>query len=85
MNKVTIHINGMMCGMCEAHINDVLRKLYPRAKKVNASHMKAEATLLMEEPVNEEALRKAIDETGYTYVSYETEPYEKKGFFSRWK
>ena len=25
------------------------------------------------------------EETGYTYVSYETEPYEKKGFFSRWK
>ena len=36
-----------------------------------------------ETPVEEAVIKKAIDETGYTYKGMKTEPYEKKGFFSR--
>ena len=38
MIKTTLKIEGMMCSMCEAHINDVIRKAVPGAKKVSSSH-----------------------------------------------
>ena len=47
MNKITLKIDGMMCGMCEAHINDTIRKVYPKAKKVASSHSKGETTFLL--------------------------------------
>jgi ATP-binding cassette subfamily B protein len=31
MIKTTLKIDGMMCSMCEAHINDVIRKTVPGA------------------------------------------------------
>ena len=39
MIKTTIKIEGMMCGMCEAHVCDAIRKAVPYAKKVKASHI----------------------------------------------
>ena len=29
MWKYTVEVNGMMCGMCEAHVNDAVRKACP--------------------------------------------------------
>ena len=29
MEKITVEVSGMMCGMCEAHINDAVRKAFP--------------------------------------------------------
>ena len=81
MEKITVKIEGMMCGMCEAHINDVIRHIYPKAKKLVVSRKRNEAAFVSDEPVDEETLRKAIAETGYTFVSMTSEPYEKKGLF----
>ena len=39
MLQITVKIDGMMCGMCEAHVNDAIRKAFP-VKKVSASHSK---------------------------------------------
>ena len=83
MIKTTVRINGMACSMCEAHLCDVIRKLCPQAKKVSASHTKAEASFLTESEVNADELRRAIDATGYEFVSCESAPYEKKGLFGR--
>lgn len=80
MKKYTVKVDGMMCGMCEAHINDVVRKIIPDAKKVSASHKKGIATFLAEE-VDEEKLIQAVAETGYTVLGIESEPYKKKGLF----
>lgn len=85
MIQHTVQINGMACSMCEAHINDVIRRLYPQAKKVSASHGKAEASFLTESAIDAEELRRAIDATGYEFVSCESAPYEKKGLFGRRK
>ena len=81
MIKTTLKIDGMMCSMCEAHINDVIRKAVPGAKKVSASHVKGEAGFLMEEAVDEKLLKDAIAATGYTCLSVDSSPYEKKGWF----
>ena len=61
MNKVTLKIDGMMCGMCEAHINDVIRKNMPDAKKVSSSFKKGESTFLYEGTVDEEKLKEAME------------------------
>ena len=81
MNKVTAKIDGMACAMCEAHIQEAIRKAFPEAKKVSASRAKHEATFLMETAPEEEKLAEAVKNSGYDFISMKTEPYEKKGFF----
>ena len=83
MNRVTMKIDGMMCGMCEAHVCDAIRKAVPSAKKVEASRRKQEASFLTEEAVDAAGLKAALDATGYTCRDIETAPYEKKGLFRR--
>lgn len=84
MIKTTVKIDGMMCSMCEAHIQDVIRKSVSGAKKVSASHSRGEASFLSEEAPDAAALKAAIDATGYTCLGVESAPYERKGLFG-WK
>ena len=79
MIKTTLEIDGMMCGMCESHVNDAVRK-FADVKKVSSSHSKGRTEIITEEPLDEEELKKAIDDTGYRVLSIKTEPYKKKGF-----
>ena len=81
MIKTTMKMEGMMCSMCEAHINDVIRKVVPGAKKVSSSHAKGEASFLSEEAVDVKLLKNAVAATGYTCTSVVSEPYVKKGWF----
>ena len=80
MWKYTLEVNGMMCGMCEAHVSDAIRGALP-VKKVTASHTKGQAVILSEAPLDEEALRAAIGKTGYEVQGVSARPYEKKGLF----
>lgn len=51
MEKITVEVSGMMCGMCEAHINDAVRKAFPRrgegqflpCKKSDGNHQQESA------------------------------------------
>ena len=81
MLKITVGVDGMMCGMCENHINDAIRKAFS-VKKVTSSHSKGQTVILTEQDIDEAEIRKAIDATGYTVTSFAKEPYEKKGLFS---
>lgn len=81
MIQTILQIDGMMCGHCEAHVNDTIRQAFP-VKKVESSHTKKETVILSEEPLDEEKLRAVIAQTGYTLGEIRTEPYEKKGLFS---
>ncbi len=81
MQKAVLKIDGMACGMCEAHINDVVRKTVPGAQKVTSSHKKGETSFIAEGEIDLEALRAAIDKTGYVYRSGEVVPYVKRGLF----
>ena len=38
MIQITMKIDGMQCGMCESHINDSIRRVFP-VKKVTKSIM----------------------------------------------
>ena len=80
MYETKVKIDGMMCGMCESHINDAIRSAFS-VKKVSASHGKGEADIISEEPIDEAKLREAITKTGYDFVSMMSKPYEKHGLF----
>ncbi len=82
MVKTTVEIDGMMCGMCESHINDVIRRTF-KVKKVVSDRGKGQATIISEEAPDPELLKKAIGDTGYTAGEVRTEAYEKKGLFGR--
>lgn len=80
MYKTTLKIEGMMCGMCEAHINDAIRRDHP-VKKVRADRKKNEAVILSEYPLSEEELKKTVEATGYTVTGFSIEEEQpKKGF-----
>jgi copper chaperone CopZ len=79
MIKTTLKIDGMACSMCEAHVNEAIRKTGP-VKKVTSSHSKGTAEIISEKALDETALRSAIEATGYRVLSVESTPYEKKGF-----
>jgi copper chaperone CopZ len=80
MTRITVSIDGMMCGMCEAHICDAVRRELD-VKKVKASHTKKQAVIISENDIPDDALRAVIDKTGYTFLSARREPYIKKAFF----
>lgn len=82
MWKYTVHVEGMMCGMCESHVNDTLRAAFP-LKKVSSSHSKGETVLVTAEEIPEDALRRVLEPTGYKLVSVQTAPYVKRGLFHR--
>jgi len=83
MFKNILKIDGMMCSMCEAHVNDVIRKIVPDAKKVSSSHSKGESTFVSENLPDEAALKSAIEETGYKMLEINSEEVENKGLLGR--
>ena len=78
----TMKIDGMMCSMCEAHMNDLVRQNC-NVKKVTSSAKNGETVVISEEPLDISMLDKEIKGIGYTLLSHESEPYEKKGLFHR--
>lgn len=82
MIKTTVKVDGMMCGMCESHVNDAVRKAF-QVDKVSSSHSKGETIIITDTPVDEARLKAAISATGYEVKEITSEPYEKKkGLFS---
>lgn len=82
MLKITVKVDGMMCGMCEAHVNDAVRKAFP-VKKVTSSRSKGETVIFAENDIDEAALRSAIGATGYEVKGVSKEPHKEKGLFRR--
>lgn len=82
MIETIVKVEGMACGMCEAHVNDAVRAHFA-VKKVSSSHAKGETRIESAEALEEGALRRAIEETGYRVLGVESR--EKKGLFSRRK
>ena len=72
MVKIILGIEGMACGMCEAHVNDAIRANFT-VKKVKSSHKKNQTVITAEEEPAEEKLREVITQAGYTLVSVERE------------
>ena len=82
MIKTTLKIDGMVCGMCEAHVNDAIRAA-AKVKKVRSSHKSGRTEILSLDPMDETVLREALERIGYRLTGLREEPYEKKGLFGR--
>lgn len=78
MVKITVGVEGMACGMCEAHINEAMRNAF-QVKKVTSSHTKKQTVIIAEKDIPEQELKDVIAKAGYDAVSVSSEPYEKKG------
>ena len=90
MTQVTVQMEGMMCGMCESHVKDAIRKGIPDAKDVTASHSTNIASFYLENDLPKAMIRQelktAVAPTGYKVLSVETQsgvsPAKKKNVFS---
>ena len=66
--KTTLKIDGMMCTMCESHINEAIRKAF-KVKKVKSSHINGTTVIISEHRLDDELLKKTIADTGYELKS----------------
>ena len=63
MLKIVLEVEGMHCGMCETHVNDVVRRIEV-VKKVKSSHAKGRTEVVAADSVNTALLTKAIAKQG---------------------
>lgn len=79
MIKTVIEIEGMMCGMCEKHINNAVSRAFV-TKNITSSHKTGKTEIISETAPDETKLREAVEKEGYKVISVTSEPYEKKKF-----
>ena len=75
MIRITVRVDGMMCGMCEAHVNDAVRRSLP-VKKVTSNHKKQETVILTETEIEDSRIEAAIKDSGYTFLGLTREAVE---------
>ena len=63
MTKTVLSVEGMMCGMCEKHLNEAIEKAFD-VKKVTSSHLNKQTEILSEAPLDEALLRTPVDAAG---------------------
>ena len=81
MKKITVKVEGMRCGMCESHVNDLVRRNF-NVKKVTSSHIKGETVILAPQTIDPDQLIAVISADGYMASDVKEEEYKKKGLFS---
>ena len=62
--ETILEIDGMMCPMCESHINDAIRNNF-NVKSVRSSHKTGVCRIQSQEDLDHERLEAVIKETGY--------------------
>jgi len=62
-----IEIKGMMCGHCEAHVKKALEEL-SEVVRAEVSHEKGTAVVTLNTQIEDEKLRKAVEEQEYEVV-----------------
>lgn len=70
--KTTLTVDGMMCSMCETHIQETIRNNFD-VKKVKASHQKGTVVIMSEHRLDDNKLKDVIRETGYTLQNIQFE------------
>ena len=64
MVKVTVNVEGMMCGHCEAHVNEAIKKAFG-VEEVVSSHESNTTVFTAPEKVDEDKIRQTIKDAGY--------------------
>ena len=84
MTRITVSVDGMMCGMCEAHVNDAIRRALP-AKKVTSSHKRKETVIITAQDIDDSRIRAVVEESGYTCLSIRREAEMPRGLTALFK
>ena len=79
MIRTVVNIEGMMCEMCEKHVNNAISRAIV-TENISSSHKTARTEIISETAPDETKLREAVEKAGYKVISVESEPYEKKKF-----
>ena len=82
MYQTIASIDGMMCNMCETHINEKKKKKF-NVKKVSSSHKKNETVIISQKPISKDELEEGLSEMGYHCLDAKSEEYVKKGLFKK--
>ena len=64
---VTVRIEGMMCGHCERTIQTALEAL-PFVDSAQASHEAGTAVITLTAPLDEAAVKKAVEDEDYEFI-----------------
>ena len=64
----SMKIEGMMCGHCEARVKKALEAL-PEVAEAAVSHESGTAVVTLNAPVEDKALKKAVEDQDYKVVS----------------
>ena len=80
MIRTVAEVDGMFCSMCESRVSESIMKNLP-VRKVRVSRKKKEAVILSDRPLDEEDVRKCIEDMGYDAGKITSEEYERKGLF----
>lgn len=67
--KITMKIEGMMCGHCEARVKKVLEAL-PGVEEAAVSHEAGTAVVTLSEQISEETLKKTVEDQDYKVVDF---------------
>ena len=65
-----IKVNGMMCAHCEAHVKKALEAI-EGVESAIPSHEQKLVTITCTKPVDEAAIKNAVNEAGYEYIGIE--------------
>ncbi len=81
MIKIVLSVDGMMCKMCEAHVNDAIKKAFENVK-VSSSHENKQTIILTNSQIDKETLKQIVEKEGFTLLDIKIEEQKKKGLFS---
>lgn len=86
MKKYTFIIDGLHCEMCEAKVNDSIRKAVP-IKNITSSHVSGETIVICKDSVDVTEIKKVIVGLGHKILETKVEDVveEKKGIFNFFK
>lgn len=72
MKKYVFSVDGMMCGNCEKHAINAVKKAVS-AKAVTASHLDKKVVVTAKKELDTNAIKTAIEDTGYTVLGFSEE------------
>ena len=72
MYKTTVTVEGMMCHMCEKHVNEALSKAFAAENPVS-DHTANKTEFISAEKPDEAKVKEVIESAGYTVKAVHTE------------
>ena len=67
MEKITIKVEGMVCGGCEKRVKNALENI-EEIKKVDANHKKGTVTISLKNNIETRIIEEKIEDLGFEVV-----------------